>query len=60
MFRTRNSVRFAHFALVALALVLGGCMTPSMTPPPEPVFDSAADRAETQTATLEQVWRLVD
>lgn len=34
-------------------------MTTRTTPPEEPVFASAAERAEIQVATLEQVWRLV-
>ncbi len=46
--------------MIALALGLGGCMTSRTTPPVEPVFASASARAEDQTATLEQVWRLVN
>jgi carboxyl-terminal processing protease len=45
---------------VVLALVLSGCMTSRTGPPVEPVYANATERAQFQTATLEQVWRMVN
>lgn len=46
------------FALILVFLV--GCVGPSMEAPEEPIYASAAERADEQTAVLKQAWKLVE
>ncbi len=44
----------------ASALLLSGCVTLQDSPPTEPVYANAAERAEAQKAVLFQAWQLVN
>ncbi len=48
------------FVGLLLAGLLGGCTLPRSSPPPEPLYASAEDRAEAQVAVLEQAWHFVE
>ena len=45
--------------LLGAVLFLGGCSLPRNSAPIEPVYATAAERAETQQALLHEAWRLV-
>ncbi len=55
----RKSVRWWRWLAVSVIL-LTGCVGPSIQAPQEPIYASAAERAEVQTAILKQAWKLVE
>jgi len=56
----RHPLRWFAVGLVALAMLLGGCLTPTGQPPAPRVYASMAARAEAQVAVLDQVWSQID
>ena len=60
--RRNSTLKVAGWRLLlALGVVLlAGCVGPSMKAPQEPIYASAAERADAQTAILKQAWKLVD